>query len=150
MQKPHSFPWEKLSAVRLTDEGRGARADSFAVSANRKCSPTLIRRFAPPSPRGRHGCVPHRQICRSSLALPLGELSAKLTERVGRSLLTLSVLRCARTPPPKGEARLRAARWCTQMLVLRTSGRGKVRPYVTTKRATPRFFPRNSTRSRET
>ena len=41
-----------------TDEGRGALADRFAVSAKRNCSPALIRllRFAPhpPSPRGRH------------------------------------------------------------------------------------------------
>ena len=42
----------------------------------------------PPSPQGEgFGCAPHRLICRSSLALPRGELSAELTERA-----TLSVL----------------------------------------------------------
>ncbi len=44
--------------------------------------PSSVSLREPPSPRGRHGCAPCWRVCRSFLALPLGELSAKLTERV--------------------------------------------------------------------
>ena len=76
---------------------------------------------------------------RGYLALPLGELSAELTERV--SLVDPLRPRCARTPPPKGEARVRAIlHWCAQIRDCILRRRGKPLPYITTKRAAARRF----------
>ena len=81
----------------------------------------------------KRGCRRRRR--RGYLALPLGELSAELTERV---FITCPLRpRCARTPLPKGEARARAiSREVRAKPAGAARGRGKPRPYATMKRVT--------------
>ena len=68
---------EAGTASAVTDEGREALDNSFAVSAKRSCSPTLIRPFGAPSPRGRHGDF------RKSKASPIrGSCRRKATDEV--------------------------------------------------------------------
>ena len=116
---PLAFPWGKVPP-KGADEGRGALKHSFACSAKRDCSPTLISllRFAPQpaSPRGSQGgsgksALPRKNDVayqREGQAPPLRYDEGSRVRRAGRCghrpLQTFSALHCRQTTKTKGYA----------------------------------------------